>query len=87
MARTLHANTIVQLEDGRVGILVRNTGDPKTYWVRVSYEQAVGITPTTSILLVASHIYLAQEWLGKYLKSGPEEQDLMVQHGKAYSRS
>lgn len=81
-ARNLLTGTIVEMVDGRVGMLTKDTGDPNTYWVKTSNDYAVCIKPSDRLVVVATTLDLAVDWLDRYNHASEAEKATMVQHGK-----
>jgi hypothetical protein len=81
-ARNLLTGTIVEMVDGRVGMLTKDTGDPNTYWVKTSNDHAVCIKPSDRVVIVATTLDLAVDWLDRYNHASEAEKEVMVQHGK-----
>jgi hypothetical protein len=81
-ARNLQTGTIVEMVDGRVGMLTKNTGDPNTYWVKTSNDYAVCIKPSARLVVVATTLDLAVDWLDRYNHASEAEKQVMVQHAQ-----
>lgn len=82
-ARNLPTGTIVELVDGRVGMLQKNTGDPTTYWVKTSESYAVCVKPADRLVVVATTLDLGLAWLARYNEASAASKQGMVQNAQA----